>query len=192
MFGDDPEELHYRHRVMMPGDYKTNLSQKFGEDKVSDVYISQAMDFLDEEDLSLLVVVGGTSVQRTAVCAAVLSATTEPSRYWRENTYVENRKLLHHYKTMSERTGGAQDVLDEYHEYERYFIRLELSPLLVMDRIGDSGYWPNDVMGIIDMVEDRSRAGLITVVSLDRTALDRVPAWDRILQTADTTIDLGE
>jgi hypothetical protein len=167
------EEVHYEHRTTVPGSYRTGVRESYPNES----------PYIDEQhDPDVFVVIrGGSQVERTAIGAKWASLSSEDWRYWTEADYVDNQKTLQHYKVMAEKLPGSQDVVDQYHKYERDLLRLESYPNVFFDGIGDTGYWPNEVRPLMSCLQERMRTKVPTVVAIASEAVEKIPEWDRIL-----------
>lgn len=188
MYDGDPQQFHYEKSVSIPGDYRSGIRESYDCDLVglgvSDSIKGVVSEWAEDPDrIPLMVIRGGSGSSRTALASTALP---DEFRYWTEYTYHENFRQLDHYRTMAEKLSGSQDVLDQYHEYERKIKHLEACPFLFVDCVGESGYWPNQIVGLVYLVENRQRAGLPTVLCMNEEALDRVPAWNRLLDVGET------
>ena len=179
------EEVHYSHRTTVPGSYRTGLIKAY---PIRGVDLDVASSIWRSKPDSFLVITGSTPIRRTSVGANWVAQSTDDWRYWTEADYVENQKTLQHYKVMAEKLPGSQDVVDQYHNYERDLLRLESYPNVFFDGIGDTGFWPNEVRPLMTCLQERMRAEVPTAMAIDVGILEKVPEWNRIIESMSSVV----
>ena len=186
-------EANYERAVLKPGDPGGEaLLKRYENVEFNDS--SEIHDWANGHLDLTLVITNGTSNQRSAAGVYALSLLDPPRKYWREVTYQDNLDTLKELGDMAKRLPNDLAVVKEFHDYEHLFYEnWEACPILFMDGIGDSGFWPDRSIKLIRMLENRQLEGLTTVVAIGQQAFDRVPTWERFSDPLgpNYVVDLG-